>query len=127
LEEHMTGLLRLPGREKDAPPVVPLTAREVYGNLVFSGRWVTAWFKASPVQWPFRPDADRKQWMLDAASQYANLVGHRVTERVTSRPYEIRDWAQNLDGRTPHPTPLPGDDSWESYLTGRQMAMRGME
>lgn len=123
----MTSLLRLPGREHDTPPVVPLTAREVFGNLIFSGRWVTAWFKATPVQWPFRPDADRKQWMLDAAAQYANLVGYRVTERVTSRPYEIADWAQNLDGRTPNPTVLPGGDSWPEYLRRRQLAMRGME
>jgi hypothetical protein len=123
----MSTLIRLPARDAEKPVTVPLAAREVYGNLVFSDRWVTAWHKAAPVQWPFRPDKDRQDWMLAAAAQYATLVGHRVIERVTSRPYPITDWARSLNERTPQPA-VPGDgDTWSDFLERRQLAMYDAE
>ena len=124
----MTNLIprRLP-KEKVTVETIPLTARQIYGNLVFTGANVTAWHKASLVQWPFMPDAERKHWMLTAAAQYAQLVGHRVYERVTTRPYPIADWARALDSRTPHPADLPDDESWADYLLRQQRLMHGMQ
>lgn len=117
--------LRLPSREKDHTDKIPLTAREIHGNLVFSGQWVTAWFILAPVQWPFRPDEERRSWAVAAAAQYAQLAGHRIFERTTSRPYPVAQWAKALDGRTPNPLPLSGDESWPEFLRRRQVDMYG--
>lgn len=123
----MTSLLPFRRREEERAVDIPLTAREIHGNLVLTGSWVTAWFLATPVQWPFKLDEDRQSWMLSAAAQYAQLAGYRVTERVTSRPYPISQWATNLNARTPHPAELDGEDAWPEYLVRRQKAMWGQE
>lgn len=124
----MTSLLprRLP-KEDVKVETIPLTTRQISGNLVFTGRHVIAWHKATLVQWPFRPDADRQAWMLAAAAQYAQLVGHRVYERTTTRPYPIAEWAQALDRRTPAPAELTGEDSWPEYLDKQQRLMYGAD
>ena len=124
----MTSLLpsRLP-KEEPKPESVPLTTRQIVGNLVFTGSYVIAWHKATLVQWPFRPDEDRQAWMLQAAGQYAQLTGHRVYERVTTRPFPITEWAQRLDARTPNPTELPGGEAWPAYLERQQRLMYGAE
>lgn len=123
----MTSLLPFRRGESEIPDSVPLTAREIHGNLVFTGNWVIAWHRATLVQWPFRHDDARKQWMMTAAAQYAQLAGYRIYERVTSRPYPISDWAIALNGRTPNPADLPGDDAWPEYLVRRQEQMYGMD
>lgn len=104
-----------------------LNVREINDSLTFTQGTVTCWYLLSPQRWSFRSDAQRTDLILHTARRLAALVGHRIHVRVTSRPYQARAWAENLDRITRQGgAPLPGVDgnTWGTHLMAAQERLR---
>lgn len=89
-------------------PLRPLAAKSIQGNLVTTRTSAWAWYKLAPQRWAWRSEGEREDLVRTAAAQLAQLTGHRVHVRVTSRPVAASQWADNLRAITP--TPLPAFD-----------------
>jgi len=93
----------------------PLAVREIVDNRTLTAHAVTVWYLLDPVRWSFRATEDRTSIITASAGRLAQLTGHRLHWRVTSRPYPVRRWAEEYHRRAP--APLPG---WADFLVGEQ-------
>lgn len=110
---------REPKPKADKHTKHPLALREISDNLTITSDAVTAWFLLPPQRWAFRSDRQRQDLIDSVARALSRLVGHRVYIRVTSRPYPVAVWAENLDHNTE--APLPG---WDDHLVSVQRRLQ---
>lgn len=103
---------QVPERESVVKPKRgrPYLLRSVVGNVTLTNTSVTAWFTLAPQSVSFQPDQQVETIIADGGAALADLVGHRVYVRVTSRPVAAPDIA-NLtwaDAVRAGAGPLPG-------------------
>ncbi|MGI5126425.1 ATP-binding protein [Pseudonocardia sp. CA-107938] len=105
-----------------ALPAQPrLALRGISGNLTRTERQTTAWYRLATHPWSFRGDAEREQLIQLIACQLGALAGRHLRLRVTSRPYEVRRWAEVTHGNAIDRPPTPaGALSWPRFLQGEQ-------
>ncbi len=87
----------------------PFALRAVVGNVSLARTGVIAWFTLDPKSVSFRPDSEIETLIAHAGASLADLVGHRVYFRVTTRPVAVaqladRTWKDSVD-RTAGPLP----------------------
>jgi len=97
-----------------------LALKRVVDNVTFTSKKAIAWYVLAPQRWSFRTDAECDALLLSHAQGLAQLVGKRLHQRVTTRPYPVDQWARDLDANTPNP--LPG---WGAHLVGEQRHLLG--
>jgi hypothetical protein len=126
------------GRKRGAPraldtPLSPVLApglKTIVRNLeVDATGEVWAGYRIGAARWDYTTQAARGALLRSSADTWAALAGRRVRETVTTRPWPVADWAQNLDLRTPHPAPDVPGESFGDYLTRMQHRVQqtGME
>lgn len=88
----------------------PYALRAVVGNVTLTKAQVTAWFTLDPRSISFRPDIEVEAMIASAGASLAELVGHRVFFRVTTRPVAIAQIADRTwnDATTHTAGPVPG-------------------
>jgi AAA-like domain len=123
---RLPGRRRLPGSTQEPRYTPEIALRSIDGHLTRTSHEVYAWYRLAPQRWSFRSDAARTDLIRAIAGQYAELAGHWMHLRVTTRPYPIRDWAAahaaNAHDRLPD---QPGALSWSEYLLGEQRQLLG--
>jgi hypothetical protein len=106
------------------PRALQLHLREIDDNLAFTASTVTAWYVLKPLHWPMRTGAVREGLIMAAANGWAGLAGRQLHLRVTSSPYRIAQWAEQLYRRTPNPMPAPEGHTWSEELRVVQRHMQ---
>lgn len=96
-----------------------LALTELRGNLAITATTVTAWFTCADQVWPFQPDTKRENTITEIAAQYAALAGHPVHVRRTSVPFDVDQWAHNLNNNA---RPLPDVATGERIVTAEHAA-----
>ncbi|WP_327591295.1 ATP-binding protein (plasmid) [Nonomuraea sp. NBC_00507] len=99
--------IRFATRRADPAYDPGIAARGIIGHLLLTDTTITAWYVLAPQRWSFRTDAECNALITAMASRFAELVGHRLHLRITSKPFATREWARALDDQTPHPLPNP--------------------
>jgi hypothetical protein len=105
-------------------PKQRLPIRRIEDNLVKTTGTTWAVFVIPTRPWAFMTDKARENAAWQAAETYARLAGHEIHLRVTTKPYEVADWARNLDQNTP--APLSGKhpgSPWARFLVASQRRM----
>lgn len=87
----------------------PFALRAVVGNVSLARTGVIAWYTLDPKSVSFRPDSEIETLIAHAGASLADLVGHRVFFRVTTRPVAVaqladRTWQDSV-ARTAGPLP----------------------
>jgi hypothetical protein len=97
-------------------PPGPLRANGLWGNIVTAGAEATAWFVLPQVRWSFRSAGDQYANILAHTAQLGRLTGMRCRIRVTSRPFPVSLWAQELDRDVrSHGGPMKGPCAGHPY------------
>lgn len=97
-----------------------LALRRIVDNATHAKGRVIRWYLLAPQRWSFRTDDECDALLTGHAEALSQLVGRRLHQRVTTRPYPVQEWAHNLDAGTPHP--LPG---WDAHLVAEQLHLHG--
>lgn len=97
--------------------------RSVVGNVTLTKRAVIAWFVQEPISVSFRPDGDVEELIRSTGAALGELTGRRVFWRVTTRPYAVRQWAEDTHADAiAAGSPLPG---WPEFERREQEHMLG--
>jgi hypothetical protein len=99
----------------------------IHRNRIETASSVTAWYVLPPVNWAFRPDAERQAMLTQLATVYADRVGARIHTRYTTMPYPAAAWVDGMIQDNPYPLPdVPGAPTWRQQLnhTGQHIAGR---
>lgn len=112
--------------------VLAPNAKELVRNLLLlKDGTVLAGYRIGPERWDFTGYDPKLNTMDKNADVWGQLVGRYVTERVTSKPHPVQEWARKFDLRTPHPLPdVEGiDETWNKHLARQQhrIAQTGMD
>lgn len=86
-----------PVRHRDPEPSPGLATEAVDGNLVITPDRVMAWYRLPLQRWSFVPEDGRLAVVAAAAARLSQLTRRRCQIRVTSRPFEVWQWAEQLD------------------------------
>jgi hypothetical protein len=69
----------------------------VDGNLVITLDRVVAWYRLPLQRWSFRAEDERLAMVAAAGARLSQLTRRRCQIRITSRPFEVWQWAEALD------------------------------
>jgi hypothetical protein len=97
-----------PVRHRDPVPAAGLATEAVDGHLVITPDRVLAYYKLPPHRWSFRPEDERLAVVAAAAARLSQLIRRRCHLRITSRPFEVWQWAEALDASVRGPFSLDG-------------------
>ena len=88
----------------------PYALRAVVGHVTLTKGQVIAWYTLDPRSISFRPDIEVETMIASAGASLAELVGHRVFVRVTTRPVAIAQIADRTwtDAMKHTAGPVPG-------------------
>lgn len=119
-------------KRRPKPQNLSRNVKSIADNLMLlADGTVLAGYRIGVQRWDFTSDDDKVNQISSAADVYGALGSRFFHERVTTRPHPVREWAANLDRRTP--TPLPNvdgsDETWNRHLARMQarIAMTGMD
>jgi AAA-like domain len=84
-------------RHRDPEPGPGLAVEAAFGHLVITHDRVIAYYKVPLHRWSFRPEDERLAVIAAAATSLSQLVRRRCHLRITSRPFEVWQWAEALD------------------------------
>lgn len=104
----------------------PYALQAVVGNVALTKSQVIAWYTLDPRSISFRPDIEVETMIASAGASLAELVGHRVFFRVTTRPVAIAQIADRTwtDATTHTAGPVPGA---QDMLLREQEKMRNAD
>ncbi|MPZ60157.1 MAG: hypothetical protein GEU93_02440 [Propionibacteriales bacterium] len=110
---------RVFGRERVVE--LDLEAREIVGHLLVTRTSLWGWYGLAPQEWTFTSEDTRTRLWDQNVHRYAQLAGHAIRVRTSSRPFPAYDFARKLDQDTPNPLPdVPGVETFDTYLEAQQ-------
>lgn len=100
-----------------------LATTAIVGHLEVAGSSLWAWYELTPLQWSFRT-ADKRAQVWDNVRQgLAQLSGHAIKWRVSSKPFPTYEFARKLAHATPNPLPPNEAGDFDLFLERQQQRL----